>query len=385
MILYAIVFLIAWNAVCWLVLGRLFAPVLPGGWWTVLGLAVFCILPFPLFVDGVAGGGYPSALTRILVFRPFWYTQLSLPLLTGAGLIGAFTGLLFGYPGTGGRLAVKAVGVLLMTLVVAGYLGSRRLAVRELEFSFPNLPASFDGLRVAQLSDLHVGPQTSKRHLTRILEEVRAASPDLVALTGDQVDDYAGDLVPFKAAFQELSAPEGVFVITGNHDVYAGWNEVRAGMEDMGFTVLVNEAIPLRRGDEEIWIAGTGDPAGRSRPARGGEDAAPDLDHTVAEIPEDAFSLVLAHNPSLWPGLAGRGVELTISGHTHYGQFSIPALHWNLAGMFLPYSMETYRQPDGAALYINPGTNFWGIPLRIGHPAEVTVITLRRGPVNDGR
>ena len=88
---------------------------------------------------------------------------------------------------------------------------------------------------------------------------------------------------------------------------------------------------------------------------------------------------MLAHNPALWPALAERGVELTLSGHTHYGQIAIPWLGWSLASPFLEHAMGEHRQ-DGSYLYINPGTNYWGIPFRIGTPPEVTVLTLRAAP-----
>jgi predicted MPP superfamily phosphohydrolase len=108
----------------------------------------------------------------------------------------------------------------------------------------------------------------------------------------------------------------------------------------------------------------------------------PDVGRALARVPPGAFTIALAHNPALWPELASRGVPLTLSGHTHHGQLSIPRLGWSLASLFLEHSMGTYRR-GGSMLYINPGTNFWGIPLRIGALPEVTVVTLRRGPRSD--
>ena len=103
----------------------------------------------------------------------------------------------------------------------------------------------------------------------------------------------------------------------------------------------------------------------------------PDIDRTLAQVPAGAFTLALAHNPALWPRLANRHVQLTLSGHTHHGQVSIPRLRWSLASLFLEYAMGSYRR-GGSLLYINPGTNYWGLPLRIGALPEVTVLTLRR-------
>src|SRR5690606_35502919 len=92
---------------------------------------------------------------------------------------------------------------------------------------------------------------------------VRRADPHLIVLTGDQVDDYPRDLEPLGAALGDLSAPLGVIAVAGNHDVYADWTAVSAGMEGLGWTVLVNAAVPLAWNGDSIWVAGTGDPAGR--------------------------------------------------------------------------------------------------------------------------
>jgi hypothetical protein len=127
-----------------------------------------------------------------------------------------------------------------------------------------------------------------------------------------------------------------------------------------------------------LWIAGIGDPAAAAPPAYREAAGAPDIERTLAAVPAGAFTLVLAHNPALWPALAARGASLTLSGHTHYGQVALPRLGWSLASIFLEHAMGAHRRGP-ALLYINPGTNFWGLPVRIGALHEVTVVTLRRG------
>lgn len=365
-----------WTAACWLVLGVLLHPVLQGGWLTVLGAAVLCTSPLAGLVRGLGRRTYPSALKRLWLLRPFWYAQLFLPLLALAGLAGALAGLPFGESGTVGRWALALAAAGLAVLGIAGYASTRRLVVRHLDVRFDHLPAGLEGMRIVQISDLHVGPHTSRRHLERVAAAVRDAQPELIAVTGDQVDDYARDVEPFAEAFRGLSAPLGVFAIPGNHDVYAGWPAVRQGLEAMGITVLVNQAIPLERNGARFWLAGTGDPAGRPS-SRGDAGVAPDIERTLAAVPPGGFTLALAHNPALWPALARRGVELTLSGHTHYGQLVIPWLGWSLASPFLELAMGEHRA-GSSHLYINPGTNYWGIPFRIGTPPEVTVLTLRR-------
>jgi hypothetical protein len=269
------------------------------------------------------------------------------------------------------------VTTVLVAVAMAGYAGSRRLRVRRLEAAFPRLPEGLDGLTVAQLSDLHVGPHTPRRHLDRVRHAVETARPDLLVYTGDQVDDYARDTEVFAEAFAGLRAPLGTLAVAGNHDVYAGWHGVREGLEAMGLTVLVNEARAVEHGGATLWVVGTGDPAGEAWAVRGGADAAPDLQRAMAGVPAEAFTLALAHNPILWPALADRGVDLTLSGHTHYGQVALTSLDWSLASPFLEHAMGLHRQ-GGSLLYINPGTNYWGLPLRLGAWPEVTLVTLRR-------
>lgn len=145
-------------------------------------------------------------------------------------------------------------------------------------------------------------------------------------------------------------------------------------MQAMNVKVLVNESVRITHNEEHFYLAGTGDPAASHM---GVQHGAPDVERTLADVPEDAFALVLAHNPALFPALAAGGADVVLSGHTHHGQFSIPSRNWSLASVFLEYAMGTYER-DGALLYISPGTNFWGIPFRIGALPEVTVVTLRR-------
>ena len=336
----------------------------------MLGAAILCTSPLVGLIRGFNRRTYPSALKRIWLVRPFWYAQLFLPLLAISGLVGVLAGLPFGASGSAGRWALALAAAGLAVLGLVGYATTRRLVVRHLDVRFDHLPAGLEGMRIVQISDLHVGPHTSHRHLARVAAAVHEAQPELIAVTGDQVDDYPRDVEIFAEAFRGLSAPLGVFAIPGNHDVYAGWPAVRQGLEAMGITVLVNQALPLDRNGARFWVAGTGDPAGRA-------EVAPNIERTLASVPPGSFTLVLAHNPALWPALARRGVELTLSGHTHYGQLVIPWLGWSLASPFVEHAMGEHRS-SRSHLYINPGTNYWGIPFRIGTFPEVTVLTLRR-------
>jgi len=359
---------------CWLVVAALATPLLPGGAWTALLLyTLLTIVPLAAFIATRALGVYAGAAIRLLIFRPLWYAQFSVLLLAPLGLVAAVVGLPFGRAAAAGRAAVAAGGIVAVLLFVAGYVGSRRLEVRRLAAVFPDLPPALEGLVVAQVSDLHVGPQTSRRFLARVLEAVRRATPDLIAVTGDLVDDFPRDVERYAAGLGALAAPLGVYLIPGNHEVYSGWPAVRSRLEALPACLLVNGSAPVRRNGGRFWVAGTGDPAGA-----GSADVAPDIGRTLQDVPTGAFVLALAHNPALWPALAGRGVALTLSGHTHWGQLAFPRLGWCLASPFLQLAMGAHARGN-SLLYIHPGTGYWGIPFRLGHSAQVAIITLLRG------
>ena len=376
-----IAFVGLWLGSSWSVVGAWFHSILPGGWGFIA--AVLALIPIPVWrlIRGFSGLTYPSAVTRLFVFRPFWYSMLFSPLIAAGILLGALIGLPFGEIGSFGRWSLAISGPLLGLVVIKGYMDSRRLVVKRLNAHLPRLFSNFDGLRVVQISDLHVGPHTSRAFLERVRRAVQNEKPDLIAITGDQVDDFVRDVEHFNAAFGELRASLGVFVVPGNHDVYAGWEGVRRGLQRAGFTVLVNESVALERGDQRLWLAGTGDPAA-SGPPRRNPAIAPDIIRTLRAIGEGEPVLALAHNPALWPELARHGVDLTLCGHTHSGQFVVRRLDWSLASLFLKYAMGPHQEGQ-SLLYINPGTNYWGLPLRFGTPPEVTVLTLKANHQED--
>lgn len=367
--------LIAFLTVTWAVVLFLAWGLFPGSSLVVLGLAAYTTIPLLVFIRRLGWPFYPGALFRLFVTRAVLYTILLLPLMSGAGLVGLLGGMPFGRSLLVGRILAGAVLAIVGTILALGYIGSKRLVVRRVDVDVPGLPASFDGLRIAQLSDLHVGPHIPSRFLDRVVRTTQKLEPDLIAVTGDLIDDRAEDVGVYAKKLGGLSAPLGVYMIPGNHDVYAGWEEVEAALRAANLgTVMVNEAVTVQRGNDEIVLVGTGDPAGGRR---GSSRAAPDIDRAMADVPRDAKVIAFAHNPALWPKLAERGVALTLSGHTHWGQFALPRLGWSLASPFLEHAMGAHIIDD-AQLYISPGTGYWGIPFRLGASPEVTLVTLRR-------
>lgn len=369
-------YLALYFSVTWGLILTLTSGVVPWAALWVLALAAFTIIPLLLILIRGGFGRAPGKAYRLFVLRPFWYVQLSLPFVALAGAAGVATGSLFGAGLQGGRIVAGAVASLIATVIVAGYLGSRRLVVRDVTAEIANLPPGLDGTRIVQLSDLHIGPHLPASKFRRIVATVMALQPDIIAITGDLVDDHAEDTDRYADALGALEAPLGVYVIAGNHDVYAGWTGVvRRLQERLGSHILVNQSRVVTRNGAALAIAGTGDPAAGNDGANGGVDIAA----TLAQVPDGVPVVALAHNPGLWPPLAQRGVALTLSGHTHWGQLALPRLGWSVASPFLKHAMGGHVDGN-SLLYINPGTGYWGIPFRLGAWSEITQVTLRRAP-----
>ena len=376
--------LLAVLATAWIVVGSVLAPELDGGW-TTIGIAagLVTVVPLGLFLVTRMLGLYPGRLFRLTVFRFLWYSHFLLLLSMLAGIAGMLAGSLGALAGLGsetigdwGRIAMALTAAVFGVGMIAGYWGSRQLVLTEFDVVHPALPPGLDGLTIVQISDVHVGPHTRVKVLAAIAEAARLARPDLIAITGDLIDDFDEDVEHYAAGLGSLAAPLGVFVIAGNHDIYANWRKVRARLARLTQRVLMNEHVMLTHGGAMFALAGTGDPAAGHRTGSAG--GGPDIPATMDAIPLGAFSLVLAHNPVLWPSLAERGAHVTLSGHTHWGQLAIPALGWCLASPFLRHAMGSHVRGE-SLLYIHPGTNYWGIPFRLGAPPEVAVLTLRRG------
>jgi uncharacterized protein len=363
----------------WLIVGTAVAPLLPGGWITLMaGALLLSFAPLAVFL-GVRGLRiYAPGWMRILVFR------LMLIGCAIAAMLGALTGLPLGAARLVAQWSVLAALVADAFVIVAGYVGSLKLMRRDIDAIHPDVPEALDGVTIIQLSDLHVGPHTRKGFLRAIERCVQSVDAELVVITGDVVDDFADDVDYLEQLLPSLRHPERsegsasrpILVVPGNHDVYAGWPETRARLERAGMTVLVNTSTTIELRGEPVTLIGTGDPAGG--PRGDSRIGAPNIRLALSGVPKNQFAIALAHNPALWPALASAGIPLTLSGHTHWGQLAIPSRGWCFASVFLEYAMGWHRIGD-SVLWISPGTGYWGVPFRIGAPGEVTVVTLRRG------
>ena len=222
-------------------------------------------------------------------------------------------------------LIARALGV--ATLGTAGtligyslYQGLRRVAVRKLAVTLQKLPAELSGFRIVQITDIHVGPTIDGQWLRRMVEQVNALNPDIIAITGDLVDGPVARLRDHVAPIGELRARHGVFFVTGNHEYYAGVDSWLAELARLGVRVLRNERVTVRPSDKAgstacIDILGVDDYHSATFPGHG-----PDLPKAVAGRDQKNPAILLAHQPAAIAEAARHGVDLQLSGHTHGGQ-----------------------------------------------------------------
>jgi len=242
-------------------------------------------------------------------------------------------------------------------------------AVKFVTVHLPRWPVALDGYRFAQLSDLHIGPLLTKRWLERVVRRVNAIAPDCVVVTGDLVDGPARHFAADLAPFEDLHPRHGTYCITGNHELYSGPHAWLREFAARGMTVLENTRVSLGHGDACFDLAGTHDRQGALA------DLPEDLDAALDGRDPSRPVVLLAHTPTTFPDAAARGVDLTLAGHTHGGQIRPFDLLVRLA---MRYGAGLYRE-GRSQLYVSRGTGFWGPPMRLGAPSEITEITVRAG------
>lgn len=312
----------------------------------------------------------PPPLSRILVWPGSVWMGLAFLLVVGLALTDL--ALLITHASEAGPelLRTRAAVVVISALVVlaVGLKGGLRIPdVARVELTIPRWPSALDGYRVAQLSDLHIGPIRGAGFARTLTERVNALEADLVVLTGDLVDGSVRHVGPQVGPFAELRGRDGVFFVTGNHDMYSGPASWMARVRELGIRVLENEHVVIRRADDcAFTLAGVHDHQGVVFGLP--EDVGGALEGAPPNLP----TLLLAHDPSTFKAAAGR-VDLQLSGHTHGGQI------WPfgyLVRLVIPFVAGRYER-DGSQLYVSRGTGFWGPPMRLGAPAEITLLTLR--------
>ena len=290
------------------------------------------------------------------------------------------------------RPVFNTIGVLMAFtgayIILYGFLyGWRRFEVEEITFTHTDVPESFDGYRIVQISDFHMGTIASyAEDIRRAVEMINAQQPDLIAFTGDLVNNEAIELDGVEEILAELKARDGVFSVLGNHDYapYRHWPSRRAQAENladlkrrekaMGWQLLLNENRLIVRGNDSIAIVGVENDGKPPFPSMG------DLPHATKGT-EGLFKLLLSHDPSHWRRkvLPETDIQLTLSGHTHAMQFRLGSFSPSL--WIYPEWAGLYTEGE-RGLYVNTGIGSVMMPYRFGAWPEISVITLQRKAEN---
>lgn len=246
-----------------------------------------------------------------------------------------------------------------------------KVSLEEVEVRVPGLPKDLDGLRLVQLSDIHLSPFLSEREFARAVDMANETKAQVALVTGDLIT-RAGD--PLEACLNQLGrlkADAGVYGCMGNHEIYArSVRETGEGAARRGIPFLRMAVAKLRFGNAWLNLAGV-DYQYFGEPYLVGAERLRD---------PAAFNLLLSHNPDVFPVAARQGFDLVLAGHTHGGQVTVEYLHqWlNVARFYTPFVSGLYRQQK-AAMYVSRGIGTVGLPARIGAPAEVSLIKLCAG------
>lgn len=266
--------------------------------------------------------------------------------------------------------------------------GAHDYRVKRISLRLPNLPKSFDGVRIAQVSDIHSGSFFNKTAVKGGVEMVMMEKPDMIFFTGDLVNNESSEVKEYIDVFNKFRAPLGVYSITGNHDYgdYKNWSSKEAKLQNfkdlieshklLGFDLLMNEHRFIEQGGEKLAVIGI-ENWGNGRFSKYGK-----LDQAYAGTGEASTKILLSHDPSHWDAQVRptyKDIDLMLSGHTHGFQFGV-----EIGGFKWSPSQYAYKQWAGLYqegeqyLYVNRGFGYLGYPGRVGMPPEITILELKR-------
>jgi len=259
---------------------------------------------------------------------------------------------------------------LALSLSLYGYFDALNIRLEKITIHSNKIPKTIGRLRIAQISDVHLGIIVREERLRKILTVIREAEPDILISTGDLVDGQIDSLAGLADILKQEQPRYGKYAITGNHEFYAGLPDALKFTREAGFTMLRGEAVTSAG---LINIAGLDDPTGRYFGVPKGMSEK----ELLSGLPKDTFTLLLKHQPMVNEGTLGL-YDLQLSGHTHKGQI-FPFRY--MVRIFFPHIAGWYDLSKGSHLYVSRGTGTWGPPIRFLSPPEVTVIDL----VHDSR
>lgn len=253
--------------------------------------------------------------------------------------------------------------------------GQARIDRTRVQVGIPGLHPDLHGLRLVQISDLHIGNSLEAGRLERMVERTNALGPDVIAVTGDLFDFDPACIDEGVRRLAGLRARLGVYAVLGNHDTYTGAEEIASALARLAPNIVLLRdrvvRLPLER---PLYLAGVEDP-GRHWSARGLELGG--LEAVAAARPDDGPTILLVHRPEAFPQAARLGFPLVLAGHTHGGQLALPTPggRYNLARLVTGFTRGLYRA-SGSTLYVNRGLGVGGPALRINCPREIATIEL---------
>jgi predicted MPP superfamily phosphohydrolase len=272
-------------------------------------------------------------------------------------------------PGIERRLLLARSAAIFAGLTAAGITGyGIRTALGppqldRVQIPLAKLPPSLDGTRFAVVSDIHLGPLTGSHHVSRIVDMINSLDADVVCIVGDLVDGTVAELGRFAAPLADIKSKQGAYFVTGNHEYYSGFQQWVDEVARLGVRPLRNERLQLGALD----LAGVNDLGG----AQYGDG--PDFAKALGDRDPTRPAILLAHQPVAARHAARYGVDLQLSGHTHGGQM-VP---FNLLVKLQQPVVSGYGEVDGVPVYVTNGAGFWGPPVRVGAPPQVTLVELR--------
>ncbi len=274
-------------------------------------------------------------------------------------------------------LANVGMGAIAVSFAYGYTIGQLRLRLRHTRLRLRNCPPSWNGLRIVQLSDIHIGQNLDLQQLERFVDRVNQLHPDIICITGDIADSPAADLDNFLPVLAQLQARHGVFAVLGNHDHYAGADHVEAALRRLTpFTVLRDEQTALTIKGQRLHIIGLDD---HGRDWARGKSVVPYLTAALGRTSAAEPVLLLSHRPDVFPQAADLGVALVLAGHTHGGQIGVPWFDGrirNLAEFITDFDRGLYER-SGSYLYVNCGLGVTGQRIRLNTPREIVLVEVQ--------
>ncbi len=251
-----------------------------------------------------------------------------------------------------------------------GFANSFNPQVNTVHIPLPKEHENLDGLKIVQLSDIHIGPTLKKEFCEMLVEKVNALNPDLVTITGDMIDGQVSYVQDDLAPFLNFKSRLGTYFVTGNHEYYWYADEWIEWTKNAGMKPLINENIKLSHNDTDFYLAGVNDPTSVRL------DRSNKTDHkkAAAGIPSEAYKILLAHQPNACFKACKEGFHTQLSGHTHGGQ----GFPWNIIVMLVQPYVRGLNNHEGMNVYVHSGTGFWGPPNRFMVNSEIAEIIFKK-------